>query len=140
MLVYHGYGTNSATTCSDPGIDPFNIGEEGEAALDAEWANALAPSATLIFMSCDDTVDNGIFTSLAALVDYNLADTMSMSYGETELSSYAAGDYAYLEPLYEQAAPSLSPRATPAPMLQIRTRRMQLHPASMSAFSRLPRM
>jgi subtilase family serine protease len=104
MLVYHGYGTNSATTCSDPGIDPFNIGEEGEAALDAEWANALAPSATLIFMSCDDTVDNGIFTSLAALVDYNLADTMSMSYGETELSSYAAGDYAYLEPLYEQAA------------------------------------
>jgi hypothetical protein len=69
-----------------PWVDPDNIGEDEEASLDAEWANATAPSANLIFMSCDQSPDNGIFTSLAALVDNNLADVMSISYGSSELN------------------------------------------------------
>lgn len=100
MYVYHGYGSD---TCTAPGIDPDNSGEEGEAALDAEWATALAPSAKLIFMSCDSKTDDGIFSSMAALIDNNLADVMSLSYGSSELL-FASSDYALLDDMYEQAA------------------------------------
>jgi hypothetical protein len=100
MHVYHGYGT---VACNDPGIDPLGIGEDEEASLDAEWINATAPSANLIFMSCDQSPDNGIFTSMAALIDNNLSDVMSLSYGETELA-YSSTDYMAQDTLYTQAA------------------------------------
>jgi hypothetical protein len=100
MHVYHGYGT---VTCNDPGIDPDDIGEDEEASLDAEWINATAPSANVIFMSCDQSPDNGIFTSMAALIDNNLSDVMSLSYGESELD-YVSSDYTSQDTLYAQAA------------------------------------
>jgi hypothetical protein len=96
MYVYHGYGS---ATCADPGI---RDGDESEATLDAEWATALAPSAKLIYMSCSET-DNGVIQSLTALIDNNLADAMSMSYGSSELG-YAESDYTQLDTLYSQAA------------------------------------
>jgi len=102
MHVYHGYGT---TTCTAPGIDPSSNGEDEEASLDAEWINATAPSANLIFMSCDDSTDNGIFTSMAALIDNNLSDVMSMSYGEGESEILQTDPtYALLDGLEAQAA------------------------------------
>jgi subtilase family serine protease len=100
MYVYHGYG---ADTCSDPGIDPSGTGEDFEASLDAEWANATAPSANLIFMSCDQSPDQGILSSLFALVDNNLSDVMSLSYVSSELN-FESSNYAYLDSLYEEAA------------------------------------
>jgi len=100
MHVMHGAGSE---TCNDPGIDPSDIQEDEEASLDAEWINATAPSANEIFMSCDDDPDDGIFTSMAALIDNNLSDVMSMSYGETELD-YTSGDYTFQDALYAQAA------------------------------------
>ncbi len=100
MHVYHGYGT---VTCNDPGIDPDDIGEDGEASLDAEWINATAPSANLIFMSCDQSPDNGIFSSMAALIDNNLSDVMSLSYGNSELN-FVSSDYTFQDTLYAQAA------------------------------------
>jgi subtilase family serine protease len=100
MYVYHGYG---ADTCTAPGIDPNGVGEEIEAALDAEWATALAPSAKLIFMSCDNVADNGIFTSMPALIDNNLADVMSLSYGAPELW-FASSDYDFFDGMYSEAA------------------------------------
>jgi subtilase family serine protease len=100
MHVYHGYGS---VTCNDPGIDPNGNGEQGEAALDAEWASAAAPAANLIFMSCDQTVDNGIISSEAALIDNNLADVMSLSYGHSELS-FSSTDFSSQDTLYAQAA------------------------------------
>jgi subtilase family serine protease len=100
MHVYHGYGS---VTCNDPGIDPSNNQEDIEASLDAEWINATAPSANEIFMSCDDSTDNGIFSSMAALVDNSLSDSMSLSYGESELY-YTSGDYSAQDTLYAQAA------------------------------------
>jgi hypothetical protein len=101
MHVYHGYGS---VTCNDPGIDPNANGEDVEASLDAEWANATAPSANLVFMSCDDTTDNGIFTSMAALIDNSLSDVMSLSYGESELYFTSSSDYNMQDTLYAQAA------------------------------------
>ncbi len=100
MHVYHGYGH---VTCNDPGIDPNANGEEAEAALDAEWANALAPAANLVFMSCDSVVDDGIITSILAVVDNSLADSLSMSYGSSELS-YTSTDYSAQDTYYAQAA------------------------------------
>ncbi len=103
MHVYHGYGS---VTCNDPGIDPDGTGEEGEAALDAEWANALAPAANLIFMSCDQKPDQGIDTAMMALIDNDTilkADVLSMSYGTSELL-FTTSDYLYQDTLYSQAA------------------------------------
>ena len=100
MHVFHGSGT---VTCTAPGIDPNGIGEDVEASLDAEWINTTAPSANLIFMSCDQSPDNGIFTSMAALIDNSLSDVMSLSYGESELF-YGSSDYAAQDTLYAQAA------------------------------------
>ncbi|HEY1497993.1 MAG TPA: FG-GAP-like repeat-containing protein [Acidobacteriaceae bacterium] len=100
MHVYHGYGS---VTCNAPGIDPNGNGEDGEASLDAEWANATAPSANLIFMSCDQSPDDGIFSSMTALIDNNLADVMSLSYGSSELN-YTAGNYTFQDALFAQAA------------------------------------
>jgi hypothetical protein len=100
MHVYHGYGS---VGCSAPGIDPSHNGEEAEAALDAEWANALAPAANLIFMSCDSNADQGVESSLMALIDNNMADSMSMSYGTSEIG-FTTADYTTLDALYAQAA------------------------------------
>ncbi|MGD0628767.1 MAG: protease pro-enzyme activation domain-containing protein [Terracidiphilus sp.] len=101
MHVYHGYGS---VACNAPGIDPDGIGEDEEASLDAEWINATAPSANEIFMSCDQSPDNGIFSSMAALIDNNLSDVMSLSYGETELAYTSSSDYTAQDTLYAQAA------------------------------------
>ncbi len=100
MHVYHGYGT---VACNDPGIDPNGNDEDGEASLDAEWANATAPSANLIFMSCDQSPDNGIWSSMAALIDNSLSDVMSLSYGDSEIN-FTSGDYTFLDTMYAQAA------------------------------------
>jgi len=102
MHVYHGYGT---VTCTAPGIDPNGNGEDVEASLDADWINATAPSANLVFMSCDQTTDNGIFSSMAALIDNNLSDAMSLSYGESELYLLSNDPtYTFLDGLEAQAA------------------------------------
>jgi len=100
MHVYHG---SAIDPCNDPGVDPNGSGEESEAALDAEWASALAPAANLVFMSCDNVQDQGILTSEMALIDSNMADVMSLSYGETELK-FAASDYIAQDTLFAEAA------------------------------------
>ncbi|MBV9913434.1 MAG: hypothetical protein JOZ93_12705 [Sinobacteraceae bacterium] len=51
--------------CSDPGTN----GAEGEAALDAEWAGAVAPDATVKLASCADTAVNaGVFIAAQNLL------------------------------------------------------------------------
>jgi subtilase family serine protease len=97
MKVMHGAGSVS---CSDPGV--LN-GDEGEATLDAEWANALAPSAQLIYMACSPYTDNGVVSSLAALIDNNIGNVLSMSYGSSETTAVAS-DYSLQDTLFQQAA------------------------------------
>jgi subtilase family serine protease len=100
MHVYHGYGT---VACNDPGVDPNGNNEQQEAALDAEWASALAPAANFIYMSCDQSPNMGIITSMMALIDNNLSDVMSLSYGRTE-HEFSSSDYSSQDTLYAQAA------------------------------------
>jgi len=87
MVVMHGFGTGAAA-CNDPGVT--DTGSVGEATLDAEWSNALAPAAKLIFMSCDSNPDNGVDSSILALIDGNLADVIGLSWGFSELDADAA--------------------------------------------------
>ncbi len=89
-------------TCSDPGVV---TGDDGEAAVDVEWASASAPSATVELASCADTDTNfGAFIALENLVSASAAppSTMSLSYGSPESENGTDGN-AYINALYQLA-------------------------------------
>jgi Pro-kumamolisin, activation domain/Bacterial Ig-like domain (group 3) len=65
----------------DPGIN----GSETESDLDVEWAGAVAPGATVDFVTSASTeATAGIFLSSTYIVDNNLASVMSESFGACE--------------------------------------------------------
>jgi hypothetical protein len=92
--------TGSAT-CNNPGAN----GDEGEAALDAEWAGASAPDANVVLASCADT--NTVFGGLVALQNLingaNPPQIVSISYGECESENGNAANASYVT-TYQQAA------------------------------------
>jgi subtilase family serine protease len=97
MTVLHG-PTAANPSCGDPGIN----GAEGEAVLDSEWANAVAPNAHLIFMSCSDA-GGGFTGALTTLIDNNISDIISSSYGASE-AVLTPGDVSLDTTLSSQAA------------------------------------
>ncbi len=99
LVVGTGYGSN---TCTAPAA-LASSGEEGEAVLDIEWTSAVAPGANLIFMQCATASTQGILLSAEAVVDNNLADIMSLSYGGYEGGANRSADRLVNE-LWEQAA------------------------------------
>ncbi len=86
--------------CTDPGRN----GAEGEAALDAEWAGAVAPDADVELASCTDTATN--FGNLIAA--QNLVDSktpppiLSLSFGGCESALGPSGN-AFFKDLWQQA-------------------------------------
>jgi subtilase family serine protease len=98
-----------ALTCTNPGFqgDPADpgYGDDGEAAIDIEWASAAAPNAAIILAACEDT---SAFGGLIALVNVlngpsaSLPSVVSISYGEAEASNGAASNLAYNN-AYQQA-------------------------------------
>ncbi len=110
------YGTLSqvsptgAITCTNPGFqgsssDP-GYGDDGEAAIDVEWATAAAPNAAIVLAACEDT--NTTFGGLIALLNTlngpagSLPSVVSISYGESEPLNGAAANLAYNN-AYQQA-------------------------------------
>jgi len=87
--------------CSDPGRN----GEEGEAALDAEWAGAVAPDAAVKLASCASTATNfGAFIAAQNLLNSKTPPPiMSMSFGQCEAVNGPAGN-AFMNALWQQAA------------------------------------
>lgn len=87
--------------CSNPGKN----GAEGEAALDAEWAGAIAPDAAVELASCADTTTNfGGFIAAQNLLDRNSPPPiMSLSYLSCEANLGPSGN-AYVNALWQQAA------------------------------------
>ena len=81
-----GYpGTLSIThpgRCTDPGF----TGDEGEAAIDAEWSGAVAPGANIVEAACAGTETTfGVETTLQNLVELGTpAVAISVSYGGCE--------------------------------------------------------
>jgi trimeric autotransporter adhesin len=69
------------------GPDPTDLGgsEEIEAVLDASWAGAAAPNATIKFVVSQTTeTTDGVDLSEVFIVDNNLADVMTESFGTCE--------------------------------------------------------
>lgn len=104
------YGTLSQLTpsgglyCSPPGIN----GDDGEAAIDVEWATAAAPNAAIVLAACGN--GNGVagFGGFVALQNVlngpaaSLPSVVSISYGEAE-TALGAGTNAAINALYQQA-------------------------------------
>jgi len=99
-----------AVTCTNPGFqgnsaDP-GYGDDGEAAIDVEWATAAAPNAAIVLAACTDTTTT--FGGLIALENVlngpvgSLPSVVSISYGEAEASNGAAANAAY-NTAYQQA-------------------------------------
>jgi subtilase family serine protease len=90
--------------CADPGTN----GAEGEAALDAEWAGAVAPDAKVELASCADTATNfGGFIAAQNLLDSNSPPPiMSLSYTECETQNGPSGadSNGFINALWQQAA------------------------------------
>ena len=92
--------------CTDPGF----TGDEGEAALDAEWTPAVAPSATIVEAACEGgTFGFGVMTSLMNLVEGGTkADSISVSYGGSEQGNGLTFLNAWTNLVEEAAAQGLS--------------------------------
>ena len=87
------------------GPDPGDLGgsDEVEATLDSTWSGAVAPNATIdLVVSASTNTADGVDLSEVYIVENNLADVMTESFGTCEAgdSSEAAG----ISALAEQAA------------------------------------
>jgi hypothetical protein len=86
----------------DPGITSPD--EESESDLDVQWSGAVAPGATVKFVvSASTPASAGIDLSALYIIEHNLADVMSVSYGGCESDLGTAGN-AFYNSLWEQAA------------------------------------
>jgi subtilase family serine protease len=100
----HPAPKSGANNCSNPGVN--SDGDDMEAILDAEYASAAAPGATIELASCDNT--NTTFGGQIALQNTlndsgTLPGVISMSYGDCEPDNLAAGNLAFRN-IFEQAA------------------------------------
>ena len=95
--------TNVLTLPPDPGFDP-NSGDSVEATLDAQWAAAIGPGASVkVVVSSSTATSDGVDLSAAYIVDKNLTDIMSVSFGECEAGLGPGGNLFY-NSLWQQAA------------------------------------
>src|SRR5262249_13139206 len=88
------------------GSDPGNLGggEEMEAVLDASWAGATAPRASVKFVISKSTAtSDGVLLSEQYIINNNLADVMTMSFGDCEAHN-TAGTASAISSMAQQAA------------------------------------
>ncbi|MFL6451854.1 MAG: protease pro-enzyme activation domain-containing protein [Bryobacteraceae bacterium] len=86
--------------CLDPGVNANSV----ESAIDAEWATAAAPSATIMVAACENTFTFGVFIALQNLLTNGdpLPDVVSISFGMSE-AFLGAGQNAFINSLYQMA-------------------------------------
>jgi subtilase family serine protease len=87
------------------GADPGNLGggEETEADLDVEWSGAIAKNATVKFVISQTAASDGVDLSAQFIVNNNLANIMSTSFGLCEQNLGATGNN-FWSTLWAQAA------------------------------------
>jgi subtilase family serine protease len=97
----HPAPPTGSNNCSNPGVVS---GDEQEAIMDAEYASAAAPSATIVLASCASTDSTfGGLIALQNLINGSTCPTIvSISYGECEAQNGAAANAAY-NSTYQQA-------------------------------------
>ncbi len=89
------------------GPDPGDLGsdEDTEADLDVEWSGAVAPGATIHFITSKSTNSaDGVDLSAQYIVDKNLAPIMSDCFGTCEAQNTGATGNAFYNSLWQQAA------------------------------------
>ncbi len=94
-------GQGFANNCSTPGV---SNGDDGEAALDVEWASAAAPDAAIELVSCASSrVTWGGMIALQNLINSaNPPPIVSISYGECEAENGFSANSAF-SLAYQQA-------------------------------------
>ncbi len=88
------------------GTNPGDLGagEDGEADLDAEWSGGVAPGATVKFVASKSTTStDGVDLSAQYIVNNNIADVMSTSFGSCE-SAMGSAENTFYNNLWSQAA------------------------------------
>jgi subtilase family serine protease len=92
---------SGSNNCTAPGLAQ---GDDGEAIIDAEWASASAPGATIEVATCASTrtTFGGLIALQNLLNSTNPPEVVSISYGECEAGNGAAANAAYAS-AYEQA-------------------------------------
>ena len=88
------------------GPDPGNLGgsEEVEALLDTTWSSSIAPDAFVNFVASASTnTTDGVDLSTTYIVDHNLADIMTESFGSCEADATSA-EITFHSQVSEQAA------------------------------------
>ena len=88
------------------GVDPGDLGgdEEAEAVLDASWAGAVAPeSAIKLVISKSTNTTDGVDLSEEYIINNNLADVMTESFGDCE-ANYTSAQAIFYSNLAAQAA------------------------------------
>ncbi len=102
---FFGLAFNPPQLISD-GDSPGNLGggEEMEAVLDTTWSGAIAPNASVkLVVSASTNVTDGVDLSELYIIDNNLADIMSESFGACE-ANFTSTQAAGIQSLAEQAA------------------------------------
>jgi subtilase family serine protease len=88
-------------TATDPGVLQ---GDSVETTLDAEWAGAVAPSATVkVIVAGSTNSADGIDLSALYAVTNNVAPVISLSYGSCE-AFMGSSELAFYNSLWQQAA------------------------------------
>src|SRR4029077_20455552 len=86
------------------GDQPGLQGEEAEAVLDTTWSHAVAPGATVhLVVSASTNTTDGVDLSEFYIVDNNVADIMSESFGSCE-AFFTSGEASGISQVAEQAA------------------------------------
>lgn len=86
------------------GLDPFVNGDELESDLDVEWSGAVAPNASIKFVTTRSTfTTDGVDLSTSYIVDNRVAPIMSTSYGQCE-AFLGPAENAFYNSIYQQAA------------------------------------
>lgn len=88
------------------GTNPGDLGgdEEAEAVLDTSWAGATAPNATVdLVVSASTNTTDGVDLSEMYIIDNNLADVMTESFGDCE-ANYTVAEGTAISNLASQAA------------------------------------
>jgi len=98
----HPPPASGPNNCLPPGVD--TSGAASEAILDAEWASASAPAATIELVACANTMTFGVMIALQNVVNSNATppSVVSISYGGCEAGNGAA-DNAGVKAIYQQA-------------------------------------
>jgi subtilase family serine protease len=86
------------------GNDPGATGDELEALVDVEMAEAFAPKAlTSLYTSANTDLQYGLFLAMQRAVDDNAVSILNISFGACE-QDLGAGGNAFINEIYEQAA------------------------------------